>query len=457
MKILKKIFFSLAALSIFIILIEIVLSYVFPIKTLDYDIGISSRNQTFSSLYALDRDLIWKFRKNTISASLNINSSGFRGKEFYPKREGEYRIICVGDDTVLGSAFTENFTFPFVLETILNDTLKDTGIEVYNAGIEGYSTYQASILAERLIAYKPDLIVLVTGLNDVRVSPITDEQRVRRHYIEKARRFLYNFHFYGIGKLMITRLHHTAYELFADDPPLFDTDQKRVSGKQFAEYIGELDKKLKKSGLGLIFVPDSFEDENYFGFQLKKAAELGIETLDLNKELRTAAKRFSERLAVELKLASDAGGDTSKKAVRCLYPGKNNPGRLYMPYEYVRESRPHDERNTTGKGRLARFHYGIMKDDGVYPDEHPGDSVFTAFLPIKPGVEFHFHFLDEPLDSIRGYVSEYTYIAHTPEDILPLYVYDFDYLFMRDACLNEKGLRIVAEGVAGMVVGKRAR
>ncbi len=67
----------------------------------------------------------------------NVNSLGFRGKEFHPySSDGKIRIFAVGDSTSFGLGSTDDQTWPTKLEYYLN---KDTGkrFSVINSGFGG--------------------------------------------------------------------------------------------------------------------------------------------------------------------------------------------------------------------------------------------------------------------------------------------------------------------------------
>jgi lysophospholipase L1-like esterase len=92
-----------------------------------------------------------------------LNSSGFRGRDLSPQpTPGVRRIISVGDSTTFGVGVQdeENYTFRLAAQ------LRERGLaaEVLNAGIPGTSLWQQRMLIEdRLLARRPDLVLLYTG------------------------------------------------------------------------------------------------------------------------------------------------------------------------------------------------------------------------------------------------------------------------------------------------------
>ncbi|MFH1645779.1 MAG: SGNH/GDSL hydrolase family protein, partial [Candidatus Omnitrophota bacterium] len=102
------------------------------------------------------------------SVTESFNSKGLRGQEYsYEKKDGEYRIL------VLGDSFTEGYTVEF--EELFSEVLKEglngpskSDFEVINAGTAGYGTAQEFLFfRDEGIKYLPDCVVLMFYDNDV--------------------------------------------------------------------------------------------------------------------------------------------------------------------------------------------------------------------------------------------------------------------------------------------------
>lgn len=97
------------------------------------------------------------------------NRLGFRGDDFSAQKpDGTYRIIAVGGSTTYSSAVEDyRDSYP----NLLNDYLHRVGfdsIEVINAGVSTYSSYDNVInLSFRVLPLAPDLIILLQGFNDI--------------------------------------------------------------------------------------------------------------------------------------------------------------------------------------------------------------------------------------------------------------------------------------------------
>ena len=99
----------------------------------------------------------------------SINSEGFRGPEFMKnKPDNTYRIIAVGDSTTFGAGVTYENTWPIILEKKLQNISKSKNIEVINAGSGiAMSLKQSKLIKEKLVGYKPDLIIAFGGQSDM--------------------------------------------------------------------------------------------------------------------------------------------------------------------------------------------------------------------------------------------------------------------------------------------------
>ena len=98
--------------------------------------------------------------------AFEINSWGFRDREFSPHRPGVTRIAALGDSVTagLGVADVRN-TYPKILERLLDRT--GARVEVFNLGVGGYDTEQEvealRVNADRL---RPDVVSVGFSMND---------------------------------------------------------------------------------------------------------------------------------------------------------------------------------------------------------------------------------------------------------------------------------------------------
>ena len=97
------------------------------------------------------------------------NRLGFRGDDFSATKHADtYRIVAVGGSTTY-SVHAEDYRESY--PDLLNDYMQNAGfesVEVINAGVAGYSSYENLInISFRVIPLEPDLIIIYQGINDI--------------------------------------------------------------------------------------------------------------------------------------------------------------------------------------------------------------------------------------------------------------------------------------------------
>lgn len=99
------------------------------------------------------------------------NGLGYRGPEIaIPKPQGTYRIISMGGSTTYSTGTTEEESYPAFLESILRDDYGYSNIEVINAGVSGYTSWEIlSSFAFRVLELQPDMLIYYGALNDLTV------------------------------------------------------------------------------------------------------------------------------------------------------------------------------------------------------------------------------------------------------------------------------------------------
>lgn len=117
-----------------------------------------------------DPELGWRLAPGE-QKGMRINDQGFRTPPFTSdKPPGTHRIVVLGDSNPLGFGVGEE-SAPYArqLETHLDRRAAPGApdAEVLNLAVDGYSSYQARVLAERwLPRLSPDVVCLQAGFND---------------------------------------------------------------------------------------------------------------------------------------------------------------------------------------------------------------------------------------------------------------------------------------------------
>ena len=101
----------------------------------------------------------------------DVNSLGYRGPEIaLPKPPDRYRIVALGGSTTYGGYLDDyELTWTHKLERLLADQYGYSQVEVVNAGVPAYSTYESAVnFMLRAQDLDPDMIIIYHATNDVR-------------------------------------------------------------------------------------------------------------------------------------------------------------------------------------------------------------------------------------------------------------------------------------------------
>jgi hypothetical protein len=111
-----------------------------------------------------------------LPVELRTNSLGLRGPEIsIPKPAGTLRVLCLGDEAVLGTAVDEPQTFCSLIQSRLQARTKQQ-IEIVNAGVPDFCPLLSYLqFRHRLLALEPDIVIAHFDMSDV-----WDDRRFRR-------------------------------------------------------------------------------------------------------------------------------------------------------------------------------------------------------------------------------------------------------------------------------------
>jgi lysophospholipase L1-like esterase len=98
------------------------------------------------------------------------NSLGYRNHEFsLEKPSGVYRIVALGGSSTYDVRIEDNAaTFTAQLERLLREDYGYRNVQVINAGVPGYNSWEILVNLEfRVLDLDPDLVIIYEGTNDV--------------------------------------------------------------------------------------------------------------------------------------------------------------------------------------------------------------------------------------------------------------------------------------------------
>ena len=82
------------------------------------------------------------------------------------KGENIFRIFALGGSTTFGRPYDWRVAFPQWLQLQLQAADPNTEYQVINAGGVSYASYRVAVLMQELVAYEPDLLIVLTGHNE---------------------------------------------------------------------------------------------------------------------------------------------------------------------------------------------------------------------------------------------------------------------------------------------------
>lgn len=144
------------------------------------------------------------------------NAQAFRGDTVAtPKPPGRFRVVLLGGSTTHGWGVADDETIDTHLQAVLQERYPGRPIDVINLAFDAYDAYQ---VYERLvsdgISYQPDVVIVNTGINDVRNARIPNlVDRDPRTLIWEGTLSRLRSEDAGGGPSLWTRLKHHSYVL----------------------------------------------------------------------------------------------------------------------------------------------------------------------------------------------------------------------------------------------------
>ncbi len=160
-------------------------------------------------LYENKPNAIFPYRSSEFDNQIEINSFGFRDKEFArEKPAGTFRIAVLGDSQEEALQVPLEATWQKVMERELTKKAGLT-VESYNFGVSGYGTDQEWLtLREKVWQFSPDMVILAFSPNDVgdtyknklvklnngTLEVVSVKERAGGNFLGKLARQTYTYH-----------------------------------------------------------------------------------------------------------------------------------------------------------------------------------------------------------------------------------------------------------------------
>jgi lysophospholipase L1-like esterase len=204
---------------------------------------------------------------------VQTNSLGLRGPEVArEKPDGTFRVLCIGDSCTFGSGAAGDQTYPARTEQLLRARRPDRPIEVLNAGVPGFTSYQGMMyLRSEGLSLDPDVVVVALGFNDIQPARPGDKRPFAEGREMSDREYARTVR--GAGGLGITRLARRLMRPTADatppeSPPAApaarpidddsdldsSTARPRVSAAEYREHLEAMVAESRRRGAAVVLV-----------------------------------------------------------------------------------------------------------------------------------------------------------------------------------------------------------
>ena len=181
-----------------------------------------------------------------------ISSLGFRDSELaVPKPRGQKRILSLGDSSVFGSGVVAAETYTQRIESALNPpgtTPENRPVEVINAGVPAYSTYQSMVLLQQALPLSLDGLIVYNMNSDIMASPSAKDRILQSSIRQQLRA-----HARTVQSLSWLRYGLTV--LRAAPAPVDPVDTgRRVSPDEYRDNLSQMARLSAREGLRLVLV-----------------------------------------------------------------------------------------------------------------------------------------------------------------------------------------------------------
>lgn len=184
--------------------------FVVPLTYFIAESAVVSFSKTQPCVFLPDPRLMWRVQPNLRvgpGAPFASNAHGMRGATVErQKPPGVFRIVVLGDSSLFGHGVGDDETFSVRLQKHLEGSKPGQRIEVLNAAVPGYTTWQGLTWLRRVgLSFEPDWIIVGFN-NDAGYAMVTDRQSLDQpSWVQAVKDVLYRSAVYlVIRKAIIT-------------------------------------------------------------------------------------------------------------------------------------------------------------------------------------------------------------------------------------------------------------
>jgi len=349
-----------------------------------------------------------------------INDLGFRGPFFQKQRDQDtFRIVALGGSTTAGM-YENELTYPRILERMLNRS--STGkrkIEVINAGVWGYTSCQVvKRYKKEIIDLKPDLILLMSGWNDI--------NKMRVSNIERKSQYCMGHHPILVQSNIFRFLRLKIKENFNKFTVESGNRVLRKNIKFYMENLIEIieDAKINGTEVVLVSLPGLFEGGHVDNFSAY-AQFNGLSSREINyrQKVLILINSLKRKLAEDYKhvfyVDNGLSPLTRKKMLffaDAIHPtGSGNRVLAFQLFKYLNEKLRLNE-NFVEKYRKESWSRNKLELEylkSIFASNRIEDLSFSGCLALHEGICTNMS-TSEKFDSVRKYL----YVTGTVEFVL---------------------------------------
>ncbi|MEW6236255.1 MAG: GDSL-type esterase/lipase family protein [Candidatus Omnitrophota bacterium] len=218
----------------------------------------STQRESNMNCFRWDSRTLWTFRPSfqgtAWNQTIHTNSQGFRGGEEYAlKSTHALRILALGDSRTYGFHVKDNETFSFVLQAELRRRGVDA--EVMNVGVFGFTAMQCLANLERLLPYKPDIVLFAPGYNDRRYLVTRGEDSdASFRSIARLRRIAGVLEWSNAFFALMQEIGERKLKPLREHPPGLDRVAARVSEKRFGEELRKAGELCRDNHIRIVYM-----------------------------------------------------------------------------------------------------------------------------------------------------------------------------------------------------------
>jgi tetratricopeptide (TPR) repeat protein len=210
----KRPFFALIALLLFFVFLDGLL-WAFGVETLlaerDPFLGFSDAVRVFEEVPERG---VYRTPPRAVAHSFNY-------QEFLAhKPEAGFRLFTLGGSSAYGFPWDARIAFTAVLGQALQAAMPERPVEAINVAAMSYGSHRLRILAEELLDYEPDLLVIYTGHNEFVERRFYRDHLERSPELDRFRRLLYRWRLYSVLMRVKESGTRDAREPAVQDPDL---------------------------------------------------------------------------------------------------------------------------------------------------------------------------------------------------------------------------------------------